>query len=93
MEHWQRCQEKLKEMGFEEEETDKILKKAFGWAGQGYWRKSKVKEVPSAEQVCPCIILPQMLSSLHVSGQTRQACMLLSYKGCPVSANTKPERW
>ena len=53
-EHWQRCQEKLKEMGFEEEEeTDKLLKKAFGWAGQGYWRKSKVREVPTQDQVCP----------------------------------------
>ncbi len=39
-------------MGFEEEETDKLLRKAFGWAGQGYWRKSKVNEVPTQEQVC-----------------------------------------
>ena len=53
-EHWQSCQEKLKELGFEEdEETDRILKKAFGWAGQGYWRKSKVREVPTQDQVCP----------------------------------------
>ena len=51
-EQWQKCQEKLKGMGFEEEETDKLLRKAFGWAGQGYWRKSKVNEVPSQEQVC-----------------------------------------
>ena len=51
-EQWQRCQEKLKELGFEEdEETDKILRKAFGWAGQGYWRKSKVREVPTEDQV------------------------------------------
>ena len=85
MEQWQRCQEKLKEVGFEEEETDQILKKAFGWAGQGYWRKSKVKEVPSAEQLCPCIIPPQTLSSLHVSDQMPQVCMILSYKGCLVN--------
>ncbi len=50
-EQWQQCQERLKGMGFEEEETDKLLRKAFGWAGQGYWRKSKVNEVPTQEQV------------------------------------------
>ena len=41
------------ELGFEEEEIDSILRKAFGWAGQGYWRKSKVKEVPTQDQVRP----------------------------------------
>ena len=51
LEHWRTCQAKLAQLGFEEEEGDKVLKKAFGWAGQAYWRKSKIKEVPSEQQV------------------------------------------
>ncbi|CAK0784776.1 hypothetical protein CVIRNUC_007980 [Coccomyxa viridis] len=51
LEQWQLCQAKLAQLGFEEEECDTVLKKAFGWAGQAYWRKSKVKEVPTEQQV------------------------------------------
>ena len=56
LKQWQRCEEQLKELGFEEEEANKLLRKAFGWAGQAFWRKSKVREVPSEEQVCPCLL-------------------------------------
>lgn len=51
LQQWEECQAVIKDLGFEEEEADKILRKAFGWAGQGFWRKSKVKEVPAQEQV------------------------------------------
>lgn len=48
---WAPSLEKVRGLGFEDEEAEKIVRKAFGWAGQAYWRKSKVKESPNAEQV------------------------------------------
>ncbi|BDA48011.1 hypothetical protein COCOBI_11-2680 [Coccomyxa sp. Obi] len=48
---WRSSVQRLHDLGFDEEEAEKILRKAFGWAGQGYWRKSKVKEIPSDGQV------------------------------------------
>jgi hypothetical protein len=50
-EQWSPCLNRIINLGFEEDEAENILRKAFGWSGQGYWRKSKVKEVPSEEQV------------------------------------------
>ncbi len=57
---WRSSVQRLHELGFDEEEAEKILRKAFGWAGQGYWRKSKVKEIPSDGQVIPPITVLHM---------------------------------
>ncbi len=45
------CGDKLAAMGLSEEETTKVLKEAFGWSKQTYWRKSKVEEVPSLDAI------------------------------------------
>jgi hypothetical protein len=56
-EQWQSSRQRILDLGFDDEEAEKILRKAFGWASQGYWRKSKVKEVPSVGQVSPRLLL------------------------------------
>jgi hypothetical protein len=50
-ERWQEALQGVQALGFEEVEADSILRKAFGWSGQGYWRKSKEYEVPQSGQV------------------------------------------
>ena len=74
MEQWQACQPKLLQLGFEEEEGDKLLKKAFGWAGQAYWRKSKVKEVPTEQQVSQHS-MTMFCSSAAVVSNLQHNCM------------------
>ena len=54
-EHWREALHNVQALGFEETEAESILRKAFGWSGQGYWRKSKECEVPQPGQVKPCI--------------------------------------
>lgn len=49
---WQEALESVQAIGFEEPEADTILRKAFGWSGQGYWRRSREYEVPTAGQAC-----------------------------------------
>mmetsp|Transcript_14135 Transcript_14135/g.35443 ORF Transcript_14135/g.35443 Transcript_14135/m.35443 type:complete len:208 (+) Transcript_14135:91-714(+) len=39
------------EFAGDEEEASKLLVKAYGWGLQGYWRQSKVDEVPDASRM------------------------------------------
>ena len=48
---WREALQRVQALGFEELDADNILRKAFGWSGQGYWRKSKEYEVPQPGQV------------------------------------------
>ena len=48
---WKQAVQAVQALGFEELDADNILRKAFGWSGQGYWRKSKEYEVPPPGQV------------------------------------------
>ena len=34
-----------------DDDVDAMMEKAFGWRGQGYWRNTKVREVPTAADV------------------------------------------
>ena len=35
----------------DDERADTVVAKAFGWRSQGYWRNTKVREVPNAERI------------------------------------------
>ncbi len=41
----------LQVLGFSEEEAEKLLRRAFGWTTQVWWRDTKVCEVPAPGQV------------------------------------------
>ena len=49
---WCSNREALQGLGFPEEEAEKLLRRAFGWTTQVWWRDSKVCEVPEPGQVC-----------------------------------------
>jgi hypothetical protein len=48
---WESCKSLVMDLGLDEENAERSLVKAFGWGPQNYWRKSKVEEVPSVEEV------------------------------------------
>ncbi|KAK9825675.1 hypothetical protein WJX81_001764 [Elliptochloris bilobata] len=64
-ERWRSSREALQALELSEEEAEKVLKRAFGWATQIWWRDSKVCEVPAQGQVEAVI---QFLDSVGVRG-------------------------
>jgi len=48
---WKPCIEKVVSLGLTEEEAVESLKRAFGWSSQAYWRKTKVNESATLEQI------------------------------------------
>ena len=48
---WESCKSLVMDLGLDEENAERSLVKAFGWGPQNYWRKSKVEEVPSVDDV------------------------------------------
>lgn len=39
---WVACVERLQQLGFSAEESDKTITRAMGWSSQVYWLKDKV---------------------------------------------------
>ncbi|CAA0840867.1 Mitochondrial transcription termination factor family protein [Striga hermonthica] len=48
---WESCKQALSAFGFANEESEKILGKAFGQIHSPYWGEERKKEVPSFEAV------------------------------------------
>lgn len=48
---WCSNREALQALGFPKEEAEKLLRRAFGWTTQKWWRGTKVREVPAPGQV------------------------------------------
>lgn len=46
LENWENSKNVVQELGFEEEEAEKIISKAFGWVLRGYWEDKIVDVVP-----------------------------------------------
>ncbi|GBF95026.1 hypothetical protein Rsub_07527 [Raphidocelis subcapitata] len=52
---WKACVQQLTSLGFGEEDSDKMVARAFGWATQAYWRKEKVEEAPDAARAAAAL--------------------------------------
>lgn len=50
-EQWQDGLQQLKDIGMDDTQAEKSLKRGFGWSSQAYWWKQKVKEVPNPGEV------------------------------------------
>ncbi|ONK56606.1 uncharacterized protein A4U43_C10F10610, partial [Asparagus officinalis] len=48
---WTQCKVLLSSLNFTNEEADKMLKKAFGWAHSPYWGEERKKEVPNKHSI------------------------------------------
>ena len=55
---WCSNREALQALDFPEEEAEKLLRRAFGWTTQKYWRGTKVREVPAPGQVRAAVFRP-----------------------------------
>lgn len=53
LQRWETSRGALEALELSEEEAEKVLKRAFGWTTQAWWRDSKVCEVPAEGQVRP----------------------------------------
>ncbi|KAG2448931.1 hypothetical protein HYH02_006279 [Chlamydomonas schloesseri] len=42
-------------LGFGADECSRLLARAFGWTTQAFWRREKVQELPSPDQVCEAL--------------------------------------
>eukprot|EP00198_Chlamydomonas_reinhardtii_P000984 XP_001690319.1 predicted protein [Chlamydomonas reinhardtii] len=53
---WQESVEALDGvLGFGADECSRLLARAFGWTTQAFWRREKVEELPSPDQVCEAL--------------------------------------
>ena len=57
---WCSNREALQVLGFSEEEAEKLLRRAFGWTTQVWWRDTKVCEVPAPGQVRSAVLKYKM---------------------------------
>ncbi|KAG6549404.1 hypothetical protein Mapa_009123 [Marchantia paleacea] len=51
LEQWVEASKYLEGLGFDPEETDKILGKAFGWVHSPYWTEEMLQTVPEVETI------------------------------------------
>ena len=52
------CTERIAGLGFDEEDSEKVVGQAFGWGKQAYWLNKKKDTVPDLERVNICSIAP-----------------------------------
>lgn len=70
---WDECTALLMTIGFEHEDSNTVLVKAFGWGGQQYWRQEKVQEVPSVDQITGVL---QVLDEFSVVSMADKATII-----------------
>ena len=61
---WASTKAVVMELGFDDDEADRVMQKGFGWAKQDYWRNEKVKEIPDMDEIEKRI---QFIESLGVA--------------------------
>ena len=61
---WASAKAVVMELGFDDDEADRVMQKGFGWAKQDYWRNEKVKEIPDMDEIEKRI---QFIESLGVA--------------------------
>ena len=59
------CSKVVQELGVDEEQAYKVIKQAFGWSTQAYWRGEKVKETPDIEKIESSL---EFLSTIGIDG-------------------------
>lgn len=62
---WSACRDALLARGCTEEESDTLLCRAFGWAGQVYWRGTKEEQPPTLAEVQAGL---DLLESIGIQG-------------------------
>jgi len=45
------CTERISGLGFDEEDSERVVGQAFGWGKQAYWLNKKKDQVPNLEQI------------------------------------------
>ena len=48
---WASAKALVMELGFDDDEADKVMQKGFGWGKQDYWRNEKVREIPDMDEI------------------------------------------
>jgi len=66
LQRWQASRGALEALDLSEEEAERVMKRAFGWTTQAWWRDSKVCEVPAQGQVGRQELATKMLCSCTV---------------------------
>ena len=61
---WASAKAVVMELGFDDDNADRVMQKGFGWAKQDYWRNEKVKEIPDMDEIEKRI---QFIESLGVA--------------------------
>ena len=61
---WASTKAVVMELGFDDDEADRVMQKGFGWAKQDYWRNEKVNEIPDMDEIEKRI---QFIESLGVA--------------------------
>ena len=61
---WASTKAVVMELGFDDDDADRVMQKGFGWAKQDYWRNEKVKEIPDMDEIEKRI---QFIESLGVA--------------------------
>ena len=61
---WASAKALVMELGFDDDEADKVMQKGFGWGKQDYWRNEKVREIPDMDEIEKRI---QFIESLGVA--------------------------
>jgi hypothetical protein len=61
---WASAKALVMELGFDDDEADKLMQKGFGWGKQDYWRNEKVREIPDMDEIEKRI---QFIESLGVA--------------------------
>ncbi|KAK9816481.1 hypothetical protein WJX72_000822 [[Myrmecia] bisecta] len=86
---WYAVRERVQSLGFDAEEAEKMMVKAFGWGSQVYWRKSKVEEVPQLDKVQATL---DYIKALGVPDDAKLAKVVKSFPevlGCGVEDQLK----
>jgi mTERF len=66
---WEESRQILSNFNFSTEESDKMLKKAFGWVNSPYWSEEREKETPKVQTISQIL---EYLTSLGLSDEDLQ---------------------
>jgi hypothetical protein len=77
LEAWSTCSARLTTLGVPKDKVDIILKKSFGWAGQGFWRGEIENVTPAVEKIDK--VLNFFATELGISSEADQAKLIATF--------------
>lgn len=85
------CTERISGLGFDEEDSERVVGQAFGWGKQAYWLNKKKDQVPNLEQVWRSSLLVSLQQSLIRKGACRTSFSQSERRGWPDTCRCIPK--